>query len=763
MNDMTRRLLAGFRAAFDRDPDGVVRAPGRVNLIGEHTDYNDGFVLPCALDVETRIAWARRDDAQVRAVALEYGAEHDAFALSDIAHHAEGGWRDYVRGMIATLAGDGVALTGVDMAIVGDIPRGAGLSSSASLEVAVGHAMLAAAGLPVDAATVAVQAQRAENDFVGMKCGVMDQLASAASVADAALLIDCRDLSTTPVPLPADAAILIVHSGVSRGLVEGHYNRRRAECEEAAAAIGVAKLRDADADRVRATAMPDEVAARARHVVTENARVLAAAEALRRGDLIELGRLMAQSHASMRDDFRITVPAIDALVAIAQSAIATLADGRGGARMTGGGFGGAIVAVAPRRPGGGDRRRDRARLSHPRRRCPRPYDRTGRRRRGADGGERVTFWTIDDARGAARQAEAHLPEFAPADVVAIDPQRDVWDMWPIADRAGRTVVVDGRQYWFFLAVDRRDDPEWRHDAARIHLYSRGSDGWRHHGAAFPDGFAPGSREWSGTAVLDADGTTLTMHFTAAGRAGQPRTFEQRLFVTTGRFADGRVGDWTPPVETARADGALYRHADQPAPVDDRIKGFRDPGYWYDPATGREHILFTGSGGDVADIHDGVIGIATRDGNEWHIGARVIDATGVNSELERPHIVAHGGLLYLFWSTQAKRFAPGIGAPTGLYGMVAETIDGPWRPLNGSGLVAGNPAGEPFQAYCWWVTGEGEVISFVDYWGLQGGDPATGAPYRRAHFGGTAAPLFRVELDGDRATIVAATDTLTRAA
>ncbi|MDP1028416.1 galactokinase [Sphingomonas sp. KR1UV-12] len=346
MSGLQARVLEGFARAFGGAPDGVVRAPGRVNLIGEHTDYNDGFVLPCAIPVETRIAWRATGGDRVRVVACEFGDETDDFALSAPIAHAEG-WREYVRGMVATLIAEGATLRGVELAIVGDIPRGTGLSSSASLEVAVGHAMLAAVGAPVDATRIAVQAQTAENDFVGMKCGVMDQLASSASVEGAALLIDCRSLETRAIPIPAGTAVLIVHSGVVRGLVEGHYNRRRAECEEAAAALGIAKLRDADMAMLDAGRMSAEAADRARHVIGENARVLAAAEALAADDLPTLGRLMAESHASMRDLFRITVPKVDELAATAQALIDQHAGGRGGARMTGGGFGGAVVAVVP--------------------------------------------------------------------------------------------------------------------------------------------------------------------------------------------------------------------------------------------------------------------------------------------------------------------------------------------------------------------------------------------------------------------------------
>ena len=348
MTDLAARLSAGFAAAFDGSPDGVVRAPGRVNIIGEHTDYNDGFVLPCAIPVETRIAWRARPDTTIRVVAIEFANEQDEFDVAQPIEHApDGGWRDYVRAMIATLVKEGRTLRGADLAIVGDIPRGAGLSSSASLEVAVGHAMLAVLGETPDATRIAVQAQTAENDFVGMKCGVMDQLASAASVADAALLIDCRSLETRAIPIPAGTAIVIIHSGVVRGLVEGHYNRRRAECEEAARILGVPKLRDATLEMIAAAGLTGDVLARARHVVTEDDRVIAAVEALASDDLRTMGRLMADSHASMRDDFQVTVPKVDELAATAHDLIATLCDGQGGARMTGGGFGGAVVALMP--------------------------------------------------------------------------------------------------------------------------------------------------------------------------------------------------------------------------------------------------------------------------------------------------------------------------------------------------------------------------------------------------------------------------------
>lgn len=370
----------------------------------------------------------------------------------------------------------------------------------------------------------------------------------------------------------------------------------------------------------------------------------------------------------------------------------------------------------------------------------------------------AAHWSREAARTAADQPDAALPVIGADDVRPIVAGHDLWDMWQIARTDGSTVVVAGRSWWFFLATPQFDDPEARHDRARIWLTSHGADGWRDHGRVFATGFTPGSREWSGSAVLEDDGVTLTMYLTAAGRAEGPHSFEQRLFETKGRFAvtDGEpvLADWTTPVESVVADDHRYAVAAEVEAPAHGIKGFRDPGYFRDPADGRDYLLFVGNAGWTETWPNGVIGLAARDGDRWTLRPPLVDALGVNNELERPHIVMRDGRYYLFWSTQARRFASGIGAPTGLYGMTAETMAGPWCPINGSGLVAGNPAAEPFQAYCWWVTGEGEVISFVDYWGLDGtGLPADPAG-RRMRFGGTAAPWFRLAFDGDRVTIAA---------
>ena len=260
---------------------------------------------------------------------------------------------------------------------------------------------------------------------------------------------------------------------------------------------------------------------------------------------------------------------------------------------------------------------------------------------------------------------------------------------------------------------------------------------------------------SGSAVRMAYGT-VRHFFTAAGRRGEPPSFEQRLFESRAAIDTSgdapRFGAWEAPTELVAADGRHYAFASDRVASARGIMGFRDPGYFRDPADGAEYLLFVGSAGWVKQDIDGVVGVAKREGDRWTIQPPLIESLGVNSELERPHIIVRDGLYYCFWSTQGKRFAPGLGAPTGLYAMVADSFAGPWRPVNGTGLVAGNPVEEPTQAYCWWVTGEGDVTSFVDYWGMEGRDAGGDVALRRERFGGTAAPWFRLAFDGDRVTI-----------
>ena len=347
-SDVGGRVRDAFARAFKSSPDIVARAPGRVNLIGEHTDYNDGFVFPCAIGFETQVAARTRDDGIVRIVAADFGGAIDEFSLlSPIVRSRANPWADYVRGVVREMRREGFAFSGGDFSIAGDVPLGAGLSSSASLEVATALAVAACAGRPgADRTILAKISQRAENDFVGCNCGIMDQLVSAQGVDGAALLIDCRTLEFKAVRAPDHVSILIVHSGVVHGHAGGHYNDRRRQCDEAAAALGVEKLRDAGEQMLarRAGDLDPVAFRRARHVITENARTERAAAAFAAGDLKALGALMRASHRSMRDDFEITTPDVDRLADLLNAAIGD----EGGARMTGGGFGGAVVALAHR-------------------------------------------------------------------------------------------------------------------------------------------------------------------------------------------------------------------------------------------------------------------------------------------------------------------------------------------------------------------------------------------------------------------------------
>ncbi len=346
--DTVARAVDGFRTAFGRTPDLVSFAPGRVNLIGEHTDYNDGFVLPCALSYGTVVALCARPDQRIEARALDFGGVPASFALDEaIEPLGEGQWENHLRGIAAGMPRFGLPVCGADIAIAGDVPQGAGLSSSASLGVALalGLATLAGAANPTGEALARV-AQWSEHHYVGCACGMMDQLASAFGQQGKLLLIDCRSFDVQPVAFPDDTTIMIVHSGVTRGLVDSAYNERRSQCELAAAHYRVPALRDVDASLLEAgRGNLDETAyRRARHVVSEDQRTLQAAAAFASGDLISVGRAMRASHISLRDDFEVSLPAVDLLVDCLTNAIGQA----GGARMTGGGFGGCVVAILPR-------------------------------------------------------------------------------------------------------------------------------------------------------------------------------------------------------------------------------------------------------------------------------------------------------------------------------------------------------------------------------------------------------------------------------
>jgi galactokinase len=329
-----------FRRQFGREPEFVSEAPGRVNLIGEHTDYNEGFVLPVAIDRTVAVAAAPADGKTVRVYSADFDAR-DEWRADAPRRTGRREWRDYVRGVAWAMLDGGYELQGADLAIGGDVPQGAGLSSSAALEVAVAGALSVVSGRVVEPQELAVLCQKAENQFVGVQCGIMDQLTAARAKAEHTLLIDCRSLETDHVPLPPDVAIVVVDSNVARALGETAYNQRRGECAAAARALGVASLRDAvegEVDR-----LPEPLRRRTRHVVSENRRVLEAVEALHSGEVSRFGELMHESHASLRDDFEVSTPGLDLLVELASGT-----EGVVGARLTGAGFGGCTVNLLER-------------------------------------------------------------------------------------------------------------------------------------------------------------------------------------------------------------------------------------------------------------------------------------------------------------------------------------------------------------------------------------------------------------------------------
>lgn len=339
-------LEAAFSEQFGVEPVHVVRAPGRVNLIGEHTDYNDGFVMPCAVEFHTLVAIAPRDDSQIAVLAVDWQGETDCFCLTEkVVFDDARMWSNYIRGVVDEMQGMGYTLVGCNIAVTGNVPQGAGLSSSAALEVGVARALAQVSGFSLDAAELAVIGQRAENNFVGCACGIMDQLICAGGQQGYALGIDCRSLALTPLPIPSSLSLLIVNSNVQRGLVDSEYNLRRQQCETAAAFFGQPSLRDVSLEQLSRgrKKMDATVAKRAQHVLEENQRVLDMQQAFRGVDIPAVSRLMAQSHRSMRDLFGITTPEIDFIVA----AIANVIGEHGGVRMTGGGFGGCVVALLP--------------------------------------------------------------------------------------------------------------------------------------------------------------------------------------------------------------------------------------------------------------------------------------------------------------------------------------------------------------------------------------------------------------------------------
>ena len=329
-----------FITRFGRPAEFIVRAPGRVNLIGEHTDYNDGFVLPMAIDRAVWIALSPRGDRRVLISSLQMETTGE-FSLEDL---QKGGrdWYEYLKGVAWALCEAGYELHGWEGVMSGEVPVGAGLSSSAAIEMAAACAFAQVSGFEWDPVCMAQAGRRAENSWIGVSTGIMDQMASAACRAGHALFLDCRSLAYENIPLPDRVAVVVLDTATRRGNVDSGYNERFAQCQAAARHLGVKALRDVSPQELleKGQGLDAVVYRRARHIVTENQRVLDAIQAMRAGDVVELGRLLDASHASMRDDFEISNEALNIMVTVARRQ-----SGCYGARMTGGGFGGCAVAL----------------------------------------------------------------------------------------------------------------------------------------------------------------------------------------------------------------------------------------------------------------------------------------------------------------------------------------------------------------------------------------------------------------------------------
>jgi len=374
----------------------------------------------------------------------------------------------------------------------------------------------------------------------------------------------------------------------------------------------------------------------------------------------------------------------------------------------------------------------------------------------------TTVWTRAAVAAIAGQQVRAIPLIRAADLHDALPGFQLWDCWTIETLQGATVVLDGWTPWVIMCAPRDLHPDLRHDVARLRLMLERGGTWRDCGYLLPDDLNPGSREWAGSTVYDAASGRVTLFYTVTGRRGDSgRSFEQRLFQTSGKLEltgeTIRVTGWSEPVESVAADGRTYVIVNQAVGEPGFIKGFRDPFHFRDPVDGADYLLFTASDPAATSSFNGVVGLARAAGpglSGWTLLPPVVSAAGVNNEMERPVLRVHGGRYYLFWSTQHRTFDPvGPTGPNGLYGMVADRLTGPWRPLNGTGLVAPNPAEEPVQTYSWWVTDELEVAGFIDFWGLGGLDPAEHPELALKQFGGVPAPRFKIALDGETAQIV----------
>ncbi|MFC4292466.1 glycoside hydrolase family 68 protein [Sphingorhabdus arenilitoris] len=370
----------------------------------------------------------------------------------------------------------------------------------------------------------------------------------------------------------------------------------------------------------------------------------------------------------------------------------------------------------------------------------------------------TSVWTKDHISTITEQPYTAVPVITADNVKPLAEGLVFWDMWPVQLSDGSIAQINDGALWMLLSAPDRGDPALRHFEAKVRLMHYAGGVWRDLGPALPEMMVSYEREWAGTALLQGD--VVTLFFTAAGRADIPGGYQQQLFETHGRLQDdGRITDWTFPVISVENDGAHYPVADQQSGEPGKITAFRDPAYFCDPADGQEYLIFSASVVGSASAYRGAMGIARKTASsKWELLPALIHADGVNNELERAHVVAHEGRYYAFWSTQASTFNPdGPIGPTGLYGMVANSLFGQYEPLNETGLVLANPKEEPSQTYSWHVTKELLVSSFIDHWGLKGRS-LTGNPSLVADsFGGTAAPFLRIALTGNQSQLAVTCD------
>jgi levansucrase len=352
----------------------------------------------------------------------------------------------------------------------------------------------------------------------------------------------------------------------------------------------------------------------------------------------------------------------------------------------------------------------------------------------------TSAWTAEHARRIGSPPAAGLiPPVLSPDRSALDPARLYWDMWPVQDATGHCASIAGRELWMALTAPDRGDPGLRHFEAKIHWLERVAGAWHDRGPVLPDKPVPYEREWAGSALFHEG--RVTLFFTAAGTAARAGGYQQELWAASSPLGkDGWPRDWSDPAPLVTGYAPHYMPANAHDGAPGMIKAFRDPAWFRDPADGHEYIAFTASLAGSDSAFNGAFGLARKTASGWLLTPPCIHADGVNNELERAHLVFHAKHYYAFWSTQTATFADGLRhAPGGLYGMVADSMAGPWRPLNGTGLVLANPADRPQQTYSWYVDASLTVCSFVD--ALPDG-----------RFGGVPAPLMQLELDGTRAAL-----------